>query len=87
MKKFNINNNIYVKLNPEGVKIFHHQCDDLIKKGSDIKRPMPEINKDGYTKMQMHRFMELFGNKLRMGFDNPVAMDILIDDENLNEVL
>lgn len=66
--KINLNDIIKVKLTPYGAEIYYHQYDETNKMaGRTVIEPhMPEIDKDGYTKFQLHRFVNLYGEHIRM---------------------
>ena len=76
--EINFNDQIKVKLTPLGVEIYYHQYDDLnesIKKngGTQLEPRMPQIDKDGYTKFQLWKFMELYGQHIGMCKPNVVS--------------
>ena len=68
----NFNYNIKVKLRPEGIKIFEEYYDYRI---------VPKIDDDGYAKMQMHEFMNIFGNTMQMGREPVVDLYFIIECE------
>ena len=67
----NLNDFVKVKLNEKGVSIYCHQYDKLIEKGIDVENRMPEIDEEWFTKMQLHRLMNLYGEYLTVGIDIP----------------
>lgn len=76
MKKINLNDYVYVKLNPKGIDIYYHRYDDVPGLGEKF-RCMPQIDENGFTKMQLHDFMNLYGHYMYTG-----APDVL-DEINL----
>lgn len=89
MKKLNMNSTIKVKLTPFGADIFYHQFDELNKKvlnsgGSPIRPRMPEIDNEGFSKFQLHHFINLYGDYMTVGQKNVVEdISIYIDEEDL----
>lgn len=84
--KINLNDEIKVKLTPLGAEIYYHQYDELnkqIKKndGTGLEPIMPQIDKDGYTKFQLHHFISLYGEHIGMCKPNVITpLDIIIVD-------
>lgn len=79
-KKINLNDRIRVRLTPLGVKIFYSQFDDLnLSLGREVLEPhMPEIEKDGYTEMQLWHFIQLYGPYIGVGRENVIEpLDII----------
>ena len=68
----NFNNHIKVKLKPEGIKIFLEYYDYRI---------VPKIDDEGYTEMQIHEFMNIFGDTMQMGRIPVVDMYFYIECE------
>lgn len=89
MKKLNMNSTIKVKLTPFGTDIFYHQFDELNKKvlnsgGSPIRPRMPEIDNKGFSKFQLHHFINLYGDYMTVDQKNVVEdISIYIDEEDL----
>lgn len=83
--KFNINQNVYVRLTPLGHKILREQHEQLCRDVPAYKRPYfePNVDKDGYTRFQMHYLMECFGSHVGLGFELPFETDIRFDDRDL----
>lgn len=82
--KINLNDRVRVKLTPLGAEIYHHQFDDVDKKikengGTGFEPMMPQIDKDGYTEIQLWHFMELYGEHIGMCKPNVIKpLDIVI---------
>lgn len=79
MKPFNINNCVKVKLNEIGINELrkqHKELEDMGLKGNFV---MPEVDKKGYTKYQLHDLMHRFGHLTSIGFGCPFETEILID--------
>ena len=89
MKKINLNSEIKVKLTPFGAEIFYRQYDEVNKRilsngGEALK---PQIDKDGFTKFQLHDFINTFGEYMIVGQKNVIEdICIYMDDEDLEEV-
>jgi hypothetical protein len=88
MIRFNLNRYVYVKLNDEGLKILEDERRKLYTLLGQLSaetaakvyaRRNESEEKPGYYKFQMWEFMNLFGDKIGVGFDNPVAMDIYLE--------
>lgn len=92
MKKINLNSEIKVKLTPFGAEIFYRQYDEVNKRilsngGEALKPRMPQIDKDGFTKFQLHDFINTFGEYMIVGQKNVIEdICIYMDDEDLEEV-
>ena len=88
MMKVNLNDSVKVKLTPKGADIYYHQYDELIKEypkmEKHFQRKMPQIDKDGYTTLQLWRFMELYGSYMMVGCDLPCDTNILIEVGDLD---
>lgn len=80
MKEFNVNNYVKVKLTETGIDELKKQHDRLIKLGANIGdfKP-PQVDKDGYTKYQLHDLMSSLGHLMHIGFGGPFETTILID--------
>ena len=92
MKKINLNSEIKVKLTPFGAEIFYRQYDEVNKRilsngGEALKPRMPQIDKDWFTKFQLHDFINTFGEYMIVGQKNVIEdICIYMDDEDLEEV-
>ena len=93
MKKLNLNEHVRFKLNPMGAEIFYHQYDDLNKElkargaSSQLEPYMPSIDGNGFTEMQLWKFMELFGSHIGMGKPNVLEeLNLYIDEKDLKDV-
>ena len=93
MKKFNINNNVKVKLTDIGRKMIVDQYTEcLADSREEIEQSVitDKTDADGYTRLQMWRFMGIFGdlvgNPFRANAIKPFEMDILIDETDLEDV-
>lgn len=81
--KFNINQYVKVKLTQEGINIYESRNDKLneyidIHGGKKLKRPIysEKCDSEGYIKMQMWDFMELFGEHIDIARQCPFETDI-----------
>ncbi len=72
--RINLNEDIYVRLTDIGKDIYFHQFDDLNRMcGKVICKPsFPKENADGYTRFQLWRFMELYGEHIGMTKPNVI---------------
>lgn len=52
--------------------------------GSPIRPRMPEIDNEGFSKFQLHHFINLYGDYMTVGQKNVVEdISIYIDEEDL----
>ena len=85
MKLFlNLNENIKVKINDQGYQYLADQHNALMltvrNDGTHTAQYYKDqADKDGYTKMQMHNFMALFGSFCEGGSVVPFETKILIE--------
>ena len=76
--KVNLNDYVNFKLTDRGKDIYFHQYDDLneyLKQKTGQKpfsQQMPEVDNDGYTKMQLWAFIELYGKHIGMTKPNVI---------------
>ena len=77
MKKFNLNDEVWVKLNDKGKEIYLHSFDDVPEQFRRVT--LPEEDAEGYSKFQMWVFMQVFGPHINMGFDLPFDLTIKFD--------
>lgn len=78
--KINFNDSVRVKLTDWGKEVYFHQFDELNKfitshGGTPIKPNFPEADENGYTRIQLWQFMEIFGQHIGMCKD-PVALPL-----------
>lgn len=92
MKKINLNSTIKVKLTPFGDDIYYHKHDDLIEFTKErgvkpLERTMPKKDEEGFTKFQLHDFMNTFGKYMTVGQKNVIEdICIYMNDEDIEEV-
>ncbi len=80
----NVNDCVKVKLTDKGKDIYFHRFDSLNQKANGremIKPCYPEVDEEGYTKMQLWEVMATFGLYLHMGFDTPFETNIILVDK------
>lgn len=80
--RINLNDFVRFKLTDRGREIFQHHLDDALKYLPDVDRSKLEQATDfnGYKKMQLHRFMNIFGPYLMNGAPVPVEnVEIIYD--------
>lgn len=67
--KFNINNNVKVKLTQMGRDIFYNHIEEINKCYSKVvvEPYYPEVDENGYSEFQLHELMRLYGKHLSMG--------------------
>lgn len=78
--KINLNDRIKVKLTPLGAEIYYHQYDDINKRQGEntIEPSMQKIDEKGYTEFQLHHFISLYGQHIRIGKPNVIdPIDII----------
>jgi hypothetical protein len=78
--KFNVNHNVRVKLNKNGLAELKKQHDELrreIPRLGEFKPPNTDEN--GYSTWQLHSLMNHFGHMMTLGFSPPFETEILID--------
>ena len=86
MERLNMNSTVKVRLNDKGQDIYYHINDKYYKK-FNIKRRFKETDKDGYSEFQLWQFMNIYGEHLKLGSDNPFSdLNIYIKDEDLETV-
>lgn len=84
--KINLNETVKFKLTDHGKDIYYHQYDELnelikARGGKPLKPSMPRVDKDGYTKMQLWCFFELYGDHIGMTMPNVIEpLEILYTD-------
>lgn len=88
--KFNINEYVRIKLNPDGIEIYESRYDVLIDRQKKYgiegtKRPIysEDCDGEGYIKMQMWYFMELFGEHISIVKNPPFESNIffIVEEE------
>jgi hypothetical protein len=80
MMRFNINDNVRVRLTDEGRAIHRKIWDDL-RAEHPLVGPYtpPKEDADGFTRWQLWRLMQDFGPAIRMGFRPPFEPDIEVE--------
>ena len=73
--RINLNDVVKFKLTDHGKYIFYHRFDEvnakIRKRGGKLIEPdMPKVDSDGYTRMQLWQFIELFGPHTGMAMKN-----------------
>lgn len=83
--KFNINQNVYVRLTPLGHKILREQHEQLCRDVPAYKRPYVEPKPDvnGYVIFQTWDLMYRFGSYIDIGAELPFEIDIKFNDRDL----
>ena len=89
--RINLNDVVSFKLTDYGKDIYFHQHDELNEfiKAKGLK-PLecryPKVDEDGYTKMQLWQFFELYGNHIGIAKPNVIEpLDLLFECEVQNE--
>ena len=89
--KINLNEPVKFKLTDYGKDIYYHKFDELnelIKQcgGKPIEPTMPEVDEEGYTKMQLWYFMNIYGKHMEMGCKNVVEpLEIIYETEEVEK--
>lgn len=82
-RPFNLNDHIKVKLNKHGHKIHRTRYDDLMLKF--VTKPFdyvpPKEDENGWSQWQAWEFMQLFGQHMGNGFNNPCETGIYIQEQ------
>lgn len=80
--KINLNDTIKVKLTDYGRDIYYHQYDCLDGIVANNPRKYPEVDENGYTRMQLWCFMELYGHYISMTQPKVIdPIEIIIEEE------
>lgn len=79
-----------VTLQPKASFYLLYECryHQILSNGGEALKPrMPQIDKDGFTKFQLHDFINTFGEYMIVGQKNVIEdICIYMDDEDLEEV-
>lgn len=88
MKKLNVNQYVYFKLLPDGIKIWEKDFNKYAPEGYHFATHFAEYTKDGITKMQMHTFLELFGQHINQSSSYNVleGNNLYFDEKDLETV-
>lgn len=81
----NLNEWVKVKLTDLGKEIYYHQYDELNKVyGREMLKPsFPSEDEDGYTRFQLWKFIQLYGEHIGMGAPNVIdPIEIVYEREN-----
>lgn len=72
--KINLNDFVKFKLTDRGKDIYYHQHDEInMMHGRKVIEPhYPETDEDGYCRMQLWKFMQIYGPYIGMGFNNVI---------------
>lgn len=85
MKSFNINNYIKFKPTEYGIEIYNTHKKEAFK-GAIFSREL-KVDSDGYSELQMHEFMYVYGGYSFLGGTPFIeCCEILIKDKYLCEV-
>lgn len=80
--KINLNDMIKVKLTDYGRDIYYHQYDCLDGVVPYNPHKYPEVDEDGYTRMQLWSFIELYGPHISMTQPKVIdPIEIIIEEE------
>jgi hypothetical protein len=82
--KFNINNEVKVKITDIGYDIwlaYENKFTQYLPTYpiTTIEELKAKADKDGYTEFQMWDMMSIFGSHMKMGFENPIETNIIIN--------
>ena len=64
----NLNDTVKVKLTDHGKDIYYHQLDGI----DGIEPHLPNVDKEGYTHIQLWYFMQLYGEHIGMFKENVI---------------
>ena len=82
--RINLNEPVKVKLTDFGKEIYYHQYDELNKTyGREMLKPsFPSEDEDGYTRFQLWKFIQLYGEHIGMGAPNVIEPLEIVYKEN-----
>lgn len=83
MKRFNLNDKMYVQITPEGHEHLKN-TKRLEYINAVIGRSAVAINNELWCELQGHDVLNLFGGKI--SHQSPIKMNIMFDEEDLREV-
>lgn len=79
---FNINHNVYVKLNEIGIEELKRQHEELLASFPKLENhefKLPVTDQEGWSKWQMHNLMSSLGHLCTIGFEPPFEPNIKIE--------
>ena len=78
---FNVNDYVWVKLTPVGLKILERNFCELRRAFPNLPKQFtpPPTDDEGYTKYQMWSLMNDFGNYMVMGGQSPFETDVILE--------
>lgn len=85
--RINLNDIVKFKLTDHGKDIYYHRFDAANQKilkrgGKPIEPSMPKVDSEGYTKMQLWCFIELFGPHTSMTAENYIEhLEIIYEEQ------
>ena len=79
----NLNNFVKFKLTDLGKKVWDHQNDELNEfiagaGAPPLKPRILDVDEEGYMKLQLWEFMNVFGEAMHMGFDTIIEQNTLV---------
>ncbi len=82
MKKFNINDDLFVKLTDYGYDIWlKYKYFNYKGITTTIEKLKEKEDEDGYVRFQAWCFMEIFGTRMGMGFEQIIENNIILLSE------
>ena len=80
----NLNDCVKFKLTDYGKDIYYHRFDNFIEKHPEfgLERRMPVVDEEGYSKMQLWCFMELYGPYMGMARPNVIEPLVIVVEED-----
>lgn len=78
--KYNLNDNVKIRISPRGIEHLKNKHERLNAqfKGLIGEFKAPEVDKDGYTKMQLWCVMKDFGSEMGCGMSPIIETDIIL---------
>jgi len=70
---FNINDHVRVKITARGARVWEGHW-----RSYGLEPPPIERDADGYTELQAHGMMRIFGADMSVGIDPPIETEILV---------
>ena len=76
---FNINSYVHVKITERGLTHMKKKHDAITDNNPEYPFKAPDVDENGYSRMQMHSVMYWFGEICSNGMQIPIETEILIE--------
>ena len=85
-KKLNLNSMIRVKLTDRGKDYYQRYNEFMRVNNCDLTRRYPTVDEEGFSRIQLHEFMNIYGQCLIWGYPNIIeGNDIYIEESELED--